>query len=739
MTACRHCETPISGASPYCCTGCEAAAQLIEGMGLDRWYAQREKGAPRPDQPRVGGLDALVERDEDGTARVRLRMDGLRCASCVWLVERVLQADEGVVDAHVSFATGNASLTLAPDVRLSQVLAPVQDLGYRPAPLGVEPARDDGLLLRLGVSAFGAVNVMLLSATLYIGWVEPIAVEYTQLFRWAALALAAPVAIWAAEPFHRAALAGLRRGVLHLDLPVSIAVLALLGHGAWATVQGHDTYLDSVVMLVALLLAGRVVERHGRRKVAEAAISLAAEAPGEARVARDGGLHLVPVEEVRVGDVLELASGERLAADGVVRGGQGAVDVALVTGESEPQPVVPGSELPAGAVLVRGGLRVEALRVGSETQLGRTARALAEAADTPIRDRTERLAGWFTAGTLGAAAIAALVHGSIEPVAAVLVAACPCALALAGPLSRAAGLGAAARRGLLLRDPHVLAELGEIERVWLDKTGTLTHGTPRLGAIDDDVLRLASGLERSSVHPIGRAIVAEALHRGLPLPLPERVLEQYGVGIHGVVDGHAVRIGTAPDGVVIHVDGVAHPVRLQDTLRPETPPTLDGLRALGVTVGLLSGDRPEITQRVADDIGIDQAIGAASPLEKLHAVAEPGTLFVGDGLNDAAALAAAPVGIAMRAGAAPSLMAADGVLVRDGIRPLLAGLVAAQESQAAVRRSRRRAVAYNVLAVGAALAGLVDPLVAAVAMPLSSAMVLWTAWRVEQRVAGRLA
>ncbi|MCP4808786.1 MAG: cation-translocating P-type ATPase [Proteobacteria bacterium] len=703
-------------------------------MGLERWYAIRDEAGPRPDQPRIRGLDALVEPDDDGVAEVRLRMDGLRCASCVWLVEHVLQADEGVREARVSFATGNATLTLNPGARLSDVLAPVQDLGYRPAPLGSAPTRDDGLLLRLGVAAFAAINVMLLSVTLYIGWVEPIAPEYETLFRWASLALAAPIAIWAAEPFHKAGVAGLRRGVLHLDLPVSIAIIVMFLHGVVSTVQGSDTYLDSLVMLVALLLAGRVVERHGRRRVAEAAVSLAAEAPGEARVLRDGGLLTLAAGAVEVGDVVELGTGERLVADGVVRSGHGSADLSLVTGESEPQALVTGSTLPAGAVLVRGGVTVEALRVGDDTLLGQTARTLAEAADAPLREKTEKLAGWFTAGTLGAATLALALHGSIEPAVAALVAACPCALALAGPLSRAAGLGAAARRGLLLRDPRVLKDLADTERVWLDKTGTLTHGEPQVGLLDDEVLRLASGLERSSVHPIGKALVRAARDRGLPLPEPERVLEQPGVGIHGVVEGHSVRIGAVLDDVVIHVDGVAHPVELRDRIRPETQATVSGLRALGIDVGVLSGDRASIARSVGDRLGIAQVIGAATPLEKLHGVAKPGTLFVGDGLNDAAALAAAPVGIAMHTGAAPSLLAADGVLVREGIRPLLAGVVAAREGQAAARRSRRRAVVYNVLAVGAALAGLVDPLVAALAMPLSSAMVLWTAWRVEHHV-----
>lgn len=737
--ACRHCDTPIRGTSAYCCAGCEAAAGLVEGMGLERWYADRVGPAPRPDQPRVRGLDELFSPDDDGRTRVRLRLDGLRCASCVWLVERVLEADAGVVDAHVSFASGNASLTLSPGRRLSDVLAPVQDLGYRPAPLGQPVERDRGLLLRLGVSAFLAVNVMLLSATLYIGWVEPIRAEYAQLFRLVSLALAAPVAVWAAEPFHRAALAGLRRGVLHLDLPVSLAVTALFAHGVHATFAGLDTYLDSLVMLVALLLAGRVVERHGRRRVAEAAVALAGEAPGQARVHRGGDLVSVAAGEVRVGEDLELGAGERLVADGVVTSGDGAADLSLVTGESAEVPVRPGSELPCGATLLRGGVRVRATRVGEDTQLGRTARALAQAADEPLRDRSERLAGWFTAGTLGAAGLAFALHGSLEPAVAALVAACPCALALAGPLSRASGLGAAARRGLLLRSPRVLEALAQVRTIQLDKTGTLTQGQLDVGEVDPTVLRLAAGLERSSVHPIGRALVRAAIARGLPLSEPDRVLEVPGRGIHGRIDGHDVRVGAEGDELVIRVDGARHVVQLRDRVRPETAATLRALEALGVRPAMLTGDRHVVAGPMAASLGVADVRAEVTPLQKLRAVAQPHTLFVGDGLNDAAALAAAPVGIAMHSGAAPSLLAADGVLVRDGIAPLRAGIVAARAAVSAERTSRRRAVVYNVVVVAAALAGWVDPLVAAIAMPLSSAMVLWTAWRVDGRVARELA
>jgi Cu2+-exporting ATPase len=711
-------------------------------MQLDEdWHARRQDFGPRPDAPRIQGLDALATApDADGLIQLRVRVDGLRCASCVWLVEQVLAAQDGVQDAHVSFATGHASLRYDPERTAPSVaLGPIQDLGYRPAPLAQPVTADRGLLIRLGVAAFATANVMLLAATLYIGWAQPIAEQYAALFRWAALILATPVALWSAEPFHRAAWSGIKRGVLHLDLPISIAVLGMFAHGVWSTWSGGDSYLDSLVMLVTLLLAGRLLEGRGRRAVAEAALALAAEAPATARVWVDGVLHVVAAGDLSPGQVLELGAGERLAADGQVVSGQGEADLSLVTGESEPRPVGVGESLPAGALLTLGGVQVQVTQVGQDTLLAETARALAEATTAPGDRAGDVGAGWFTAATLGAAVLAWALWHDVEPVVAVLVAACPCALALARPLCHASGLGAAARRGLLLRDASVLEDLARIDTIWLDKTGTVTLGEHTVTQVDDEALRLACGLERSSLHPVARALVKEAIARGLPLPQADRVEESPGHGIQGQVEGHDVRVAALGGGRLgIWIDEVCHAVRLQDQVRPESAQAVAALQQRGIQVGLLTGDAQGPAAEVASQLGVDRVVAQATPMEKLEHVQAPGVCLVGDGLNDAAAIAHASVGLAMASGTAPSLLAADGVLVHSGIAPIVAGRVAAVHAVDAVKRSRRRALVYNATALALALSGVLDPLVAAIAMPLSSAMVLWTAHRVEARVAREL-
>ena len=360
-------------------------------------------------------------------------VDGIRCAACVHLIERVLEKDG--VDAHCSFGTGHLRLRWESG-SLDQHLGRVQALGYRVRPLGEAQGPDRDLLVRFGVAAFLAANVMSLHATLYLGWTDPIASPFAALFQWTALILATPAALWAAEPFHRRAWTGLRQGVLHMDLPVSLAVWLLWGHGLWATLTGAEAWLDSVTMLVALLLGGRLLEHRGRRQAHEAARSLAARAPRRARL-EDGAE--VDAAHLQVGDRIEVARGEELPADGVVVEGDGQVDLSLLTGESVPRAAARGEELPAGATLSSGRLVLRVLRAGEETVLARMAQQLAVAPEA--QDAGDCIAPWFTAGTLLAAGAAWALHGRIDAVAAVLVVACPCALALAGPLTSAAGLG----------------------------------------------------------------------------------------------------------------------------------------------------------------------------------------------------------------------------------------------------------------------------------------------------------
>lgn len=738
-------------ADAFCCAGCEMAYAIIRGAGLERYYAEREAFAPRPEPLVEAWATVPTETRADGTQEARLQVDGLRCASCVWVVERVLEQAPGVRDAHVSYASGRATLRWDPQATdLGALAGRIAALGYRPRALGAERRVDRGLLYRLGVAAFAAAGVMLFYEGLYAGWwygaIDP---GFAALFRWASLALATPVTIWCASPFFAGAWNGVRHRVLHMDLPIAVGIAVMYAHGAAAALLGRDGYLDSLTMLVAFLLAGRVLEAHGRRRAADAAIALVASAPRAARRATPEGLETVPVSALRPGDVVDVGAGEELPADGVVTEGAGQVRTALLTGEAEPVMVAPGERVHAGTVLVDGALSVRVEAVGAGTVLRRMAARLEAAADRGVRPTSlDRIAPWFTAATLLVSTavflgwfLGAGVDAAVAHTVAVLVVACPCALALSHPLAATAGLGAAARRGLLLRSPDVLAEIADADLVVLDKTGTVTEGALAVLEAEDAALRVAAGLERFSHHPIARAVVAEASRRGIPLPRGEGVREEPGEGIAGRVDGRAWRLRSGGPGLLLLEGdaGARHLLRLGDAVRADAAATIAALRREGLEVVLLTGDHAEVAWRVATAAGVSRVVARVGPAEKAEWVeARRGegrrVLFAGDGLNDGPALAAADVGIAMAAGAASSVLVADGVISTASLAPILAARRAARAARRVTRTAQRHSIAYNVLAVGAAAAGVMSPLVAALLMPLSSLVVLWGAARVEALV-----
>jgi Cu2+-exporting ATPase len=726
------------------------AAAIIKGAGLEAYYQEREALPPRPEGD-LRDWDAVpVTVGEDGFCEIGLQVDGLRCASCVWVTENVLQRTEGVAEATLSYATGRARLRWKPEIiSLGEVAGRISTLGYRPRILGEEGEPDRDLLIRLGVAAFAAMNIMMLSAALYTGWLGGMNPRYVALFQWISLALAAPVALWCAEPFFVGAVSGLRHGILHMDLPIALGVSVLFGHGVVVTVSGGDTYLDSMGMLVALLLAGRVLESRGRRRAAEAATAMAATAPSTARRRTGDGIEVVSSEDLEVGDLIDVAAGEELAGDGIVDGGHGNLRMALISGESEPVEVQPGSRVVAGSVLVDGFLTVRVSAVGRETVLQQMADQLRLSADRGVQPAlSDRIAPWFTGATLVIASVTffgwlffAGLEKAILTSVAVLVVACPCALALSRPLAAAAGLGAAARRGLLFRSGDALLEMRRVDLVALDKTGTVTAGDLEVVAGEDEALRIASGLERFSGHPIARAITRAAVERGIPLAVAEEVHEEAGFGIRGRIDGKEWEIRSGGPGTVL-VKGAGGPswtIALGDRVREDSRRTVQAVLSTGREVVLLTGDVGEVAERMALEAGIEKALAEMDPTEKaawIRRKRDEGrcVLFAGDGINDGPGLARADVGIAMGTGAASSILVADGVISVPSLRPILSGFRASEAASRSIRSNQVRSIVYNIGAVAVAAAGLVNPLVAAVLMPLSSGMVIWGASRVERRV-----
>jgi len=442
-----------------------------------------------------------------------------------------------------------------------------------------------------------------------------------------------------------------------------------------------------------------------------------------------------------------------------VHEGGAAVQMAIITGEAAPVELGPGDRVVGGAVVERGALSIRVEAVGEQTVGARMAEQLRAATDRGVDPTAaDRLAPWFVGVTL---VLSLAVFGGwswftdastgLQVMIAVLVTACPCALGLSGPLATAAGLGAAARRGAVFRDGASLLRLATLDTVALDKTGTVTGGVPQVVRADDAVLRLAAGLERHSGHPIGRAIVAEAMRRQIPLPIGAQVEEHAGAGIDGRIDGALYRLRAGEPGEVVlwrelepepgtigRVGSVeVGRIALQDRRRDDAAAAVGALAALGLHVAVLTGDRPEVARRIARETGVSDVQASLDPDAKVAWVRARQAqghrvLFVGDGLNDGPALAAADVGLAMGVGAASSVLVADGVVGREALGPVPAAIRVARAAERAVRLNVRRSVLYNVLAVAAASAGLVNPLVAAVLMPLSSAWVIFGALSVER-------
>ena len=742
--SCPHCGDAVATPGAFCCSGCEVAWAMVHEAGLEDYYARRQELGLRP-EPLQGAWQVVpVQERDDGLVEASLCVDGLRCSSCTWVVERLLERSEGVEEATVSYANGRTRVVFDPEVtELGTLAGTVAAVGYSPRPVDAPEGRDE-LLSRLGVAAFLTSNLMLLSASLYVGWVDGMDPRYATMFRWGSLVLATPIAQYAAAPFFQGAWRGLRAGAIGMDVPIALAVTVLYVHGIAQTLLGAEGYLDSLGMLVTLLLVGRVLERRGRRAAAEASAAIAASLPLTARRRIDGGVEEVPVQDLQPGDVVEVGAGDEVPADGTIAEGRGRVQMALLTGESEPVEVGAGAEVVAGASVVEGTVALRVERVGEATTAMRMAEAVREATARPMpRSPADALAPWFTGITVGVAVAAGIgwgwfadVETGIQVAVATLVVACPCALGLSVPLSVAAGLGAVARRGVVFRDGGQLLALADVDTLAMDKTGTVTEGVPAVVEASDEALRLAGAVERASRHPIARAVLSEARSRGLRVPVATDVVEVPGQGIEGVVDGRRVTVRSAGAGAVAVAQdgGAVHIVRVGDRPRGDARLAIGRLRQAGVRTVLLSGDHPDVTDAIGRNVGVDEAIGGCTPDAKASWLADREVGFVGDGLNDGPALGQARVGLAMFSGVPSSLWIADGVVTQPALAPVVAAVAGARATRDAVQSNLWRSIAYNVLAVGAALAGFVNPLVAAVLMPLSSGLVIAGALTVPRRL-----
>ncbi len=774
MTQCAHCGTEVgaasSGGDAFCCRGCQAAFALIRGMGLDQYYRRRSLDPTqrplRPDED-AGPIDYAprCRVGDDGIASLHLMVEGMQCAACVWLIESLLARQPGVVEARLNMTTRRLVVRWRGDAsEANAILAPLIGIGYRlqpydPSRLGRDSERAEKELLRaMAVAGFAAGNVMLFSVSIWAGESGSMDWVTRSLFHWISALIALPAVVYCIRPFFRSALSALRAGRSNMDVPITIGVTLASAMSLWETIRGGPhAYFDAAISLLFFLLIGRYLDSRARgraRSSAEHLLSLGATTVTV--LEDDGSRRLLPPEQVALGMTVLVATGERIGVDGTVTAGQSEIDSSLITGETTPAAVAPGAQVFAGTLNLAAPLRLCVTAVGESTLLAEIVRMMEVAEQGRARyvAVADRVARYYApvVHLMGASTFLGWVIFTDTPwqqallyAVSVLIITCPCALALAVPVVQVVASGRLMRQGILVKSATAQERLAGADLIVFDKTGTLTVGRPDLlaGEWTDDDLRLAASMAVASKHPVARALV-----RAMPGAAPASGVEEIpGCGLRqgqvrlgsrrwlGLPDGEAEALG--PELFLARPQ--APPVRFAfaDQLRDDAEEVVGLLKRKGYRLALLSGDRPASVGAVAGRLGIDDWQGGCTPADKcarLAAMAAEGhkVLMIGDGLNDAPALALAHVSLSPSSAVDISQTAADVVFQGHRLAPVAEALAVSKKAGILVRQNFLLALGYNLFTIPLAVAGLVTPLIAAISMSTSSVIVITNALRLSR-------
>jgi len=806
MIKCEHCllEFPEKRAvfddlygrkKVFCCHGCRGIYRLINEEELGEFYSRRAgswvPGPPDRKKIEISAFSDIVKHNGN-ESEIDIFFDGIRCASCVWLIERLMLKTDGVKFARLNYATHKAKIKWDPNLTdLEKILKRVNVVGYTPKPAKEGSLEEFGgvrrdLLMRLGTAAFFSMQLMIFSIALYAGYFQGIGVGIKGLFQLISLFLSTPVLFYSGWPFIKGFISGVRNRIFNMDVLIVTGAGSAYLYSISQIFSGGEVYFDTSAMIITLILLGRYIETGAKGRASEVITRLLSLNPKEARLVRTSDLgisnsDLVPISSIMVGDLVEVVPGEKIPFDGNVREGSTEIDESMLTGESRPVSKDADSEVFSGTQNLYGSFIFEVTRRGEDTALSQIIKTVedAQARQAPVQALADRVVGYFVPSVLILSLITGVswfllgspISEAVMNSVSVLVIACPCALGLATPLAILTGTTRSASKGILIKGGDIIERAKDIDTIVLDKTGTITEGRAELtgfrglGLQDNEALRLASSLERLSEHSIGRAIVNAGeniepysvsdftaypgkgvkgyIKKKIALVGNRRFIESEGVdwtlsdellswALSGEDSGHtAVYLS--------YNRRIAGIFLISDTIREEAPEAVKKIRENIGNLIMITGDNRKVAVSVADNVGISESnvMAQKTPTEKAEEVMRMQgngrrVMMAGDGINDAPALVQADVGIAMGRATDIALESADIVLMRDDLRLIPEALRLSRMSYSVIRQNLFWAFVYNIIALPLAVTGMLHPIIAAVSMTLSSLSVVGNSMRLKR-------
>ncbi|MCS6203723.1 heavy metal translocating P-type ATPase [Shewanella baltica] len=789
--SCFHCQEPVLTGQQFvtrindrdelmCCPGCQAVSQAIVDAGLLSYYKFRTEPGSKQNALVPEALTQFsaydlpeVQQDfvhsEDNIESVSLSIDGITCAACAWLIEHKVKQLTGVSQVLVNSTTQRAMISWDKrTVKLSDILGQISRIGYQAAPYQVDEQELNNklnsrkFLLRLGLAGFATMQVMMFALALYTGYFTDLDVQYRDYFRWVSMIFATPVVLYSAQPFYFSAIRTLLSGKLNMDVSVSIAIGGAYVASCFATVNGTgEVYFESVSMFTFFLLLGRYFEQKARQKASVSSSNLHKLVPLTAHLVNDNGQEEIPAKKLRLNDVILVKPGEMIAADGVVIEGHTSINEAMLTGEQMPIEKTVASQVYAGTINVDQPIKVSVTALGQDQLVAEIIRLQELASNTKpaIALLADKLSRYFSGTILTIATITYLVWHQISPEDAfwvtlsVLVATCPCALALATPTAVTCATAIFTRLGIITRKAGVFEKLPQIKHVVFDKTGTLTCGTLSIGQTQcmadltkTQALAIAAALETGSRHPIAAAFAVFADNA----LVTEEVHHEVGFGVRGRIDGTDYFIGNAVfTGASIDTHDPAQKIwlarsannqlevlasfEIQDNIRQDSKATIEMLKQQGCRISIASGDSSGHVHQLAKELGIDDVHSGLTPADKLALVTRlqqhTRVAMFGDGINDAPVLAGADLSVAMGSGSAIAKNSADLILLGDHLSRFTQAVSVAKLTTQIIRQNLAWALGYNALILPLAVTGHVAPYIAAIGMSASSLIVVGNSLR----------